>query len=89
MLDGLYLLQLFSGGDKGHPRSGMADKIGGLVGGQRGVDGNVNDSAADAGEVGDHPFRAILAQDGNAVALLQAPLAKGPGQVGDIFVILA
>ena len=67
------LVVLGAGGNDGNARAGVGKENGGLVGGERGIDGYVDGSESESGEVGYGPLPAIFAEDGDAVALADAP----------------
>ena len=56
---------------------------------KRGVKRNRNGFQQQTGEVGDGLFRAILAQDGDAVAASNSPGSEGSGSAGDFLGELA
>ena len=53
--------------------AGIVEDEGSLLGSLRGIDGNCDGSEGEGGEVGGGPLRAIFAEDGDAVALADAP----------------
>ena len=66
-------------------RLGMLQQIQTLLGGLRRVDGDVDGAQQQGGEVGDRPLRPVLAEDGDAIALANAPglqLARGSEDLG-------
>ncbi len=75
--DGVELVELLAGGNDGDAAAGIVDQHGDLFAGEGGIDGNVGGADGKGGEVGDGPLPAILADDGDAVALLRSPAEKG------------
>ncbi len=87
--DRLHFAHLFHGGNKNHACAGVFQKIERLVRSEGGVYGDIDDAAVNAGKISNHPFRAVLAQDGHAIALLESPLLQDAGQAGHVSIELA
>ena len=74
------LFVLLAGGNEDDARLGILQHEQALLAGLRGVDRDVDDPQQQAGEIGDRPLRAVLAEYDDAVALLDSPglqLARG------------
>jgi len=69
-------VELFLRGEENDAAAGIAKLSQRLLRGERGVERNGDGSEQQAGHVGDGPFGAILAEDGDAVAFANAPVTQ-------------
>ena len=79
----LELCELVAGGEDEDLGGGVAEHVADLVGGEGGVEGDVDGAEGEGGEVGDGPLPAILAEEGDAVATLDAPVEEVGGEGAD------
>jgi hypothetical protein len=68
---GLFQLALRGHGDDA--RSGIVEDVGSLVGGLGGINRDRDRAQRERGEIGNRPLRAIFAEDGDAIAVVDAP----------------
>ncbi len=78
------LAQLMLGGYENHGSAGITQSVGGLLRGQCGIDGDGDGAEQQDGEIGGGPFGTILAKDGDAVALVDAPFLQRVRGSGDV-----
>ena len=85
---GLKLVELLARGDDGDAATGVANLLGDLLAGERGIERHIGGADGQHGEVGDGPLPAILADEGDAVALFRAEAQKRRGQRTDALIDL-
>src|SRR5579859_1816966 len=82
------LFELLASGNNGDAAAGVLDESADLLAGEGGVDGHVGGADGERGEVAHGPFPAVLADEGNAVALLRTPIEQGFAERADALVHL-
>ena len=74
------LVKLHARGNDGDAAAGVANQFRDLLAGKGGIDGHIGRADGQRGKIGDHPLPAVLADEGDAVALFRAHPQKGRGQ---------
>ena len=74
------LVELLARGNDGDAAAGVAHQFRHLLTGEGGIDGHIGRTDGQGGKIGDCPLPAILADEGDAVALLCAQAQKRCGQ---------
>ena len=85
---GVKLVELLAGGDDGDAAIRVAHLFGDLLAGEGGIKRHIGGAYGQGGEIGDGPLPAILADDGDTVALLSAEAQKSGGQRADALIHL-
>ncbi len=78
--DGGDFLVLASCRDDDDAGAGVGQHSGDLLGGEGGVEGHIDGAEGEDGEIGDRPLPAIFGEDGDAVALADAPSGERGGE---------
>ncbi len=73
--DRVQLVELLASGDDGNAAAGVAHQLRDLLAGEGGVDGHIGGADGQSGKIGDRPLPAVLADEGDAVALF-APIRR-------------
>ena len=81
-------VELRSRRDEDRTGTGVGEQGENLIGEKIGIDGDVDSADGEAGEVGDGPLPAIFREDGDAIALTDAPGAECGGDSADALVDL-
>ena len=81
--DGENLLQLVVGREEDGAASGIAQRKGGLLSGERRVERDGDGSEEQGGHVRNGPLGAVFAEDGDAVAFTNSPVAQRAGDGRD------
>ncbi len=82
-LDGQHLFQLVLCGHRDDARAGVVEDEGSLIRRLRGINRNRDRAHGKRSEIGNGPFRAIFAKDGDAIALANTPGFKPASQAND------
>ena len=85
---GVQLVELLARGDDGDAAAGVANLLGDLLAGERGIDGHIGRANGQRGKIGDDPLPAVLADERDAVALFRAELEKRRSQGADALIDL-
>ena len=86
--DRVKLVELLARGNDGNAAAGVAHQFRYLLAGEGGVDGNIRGADGQSSKIGDHPLPAVLADEGDAVALFRAHPQKCRGQRPDTLIDL-
>ena len=85
---GLKLVELLARGDDGNAAIGVANLLGDLLAGERGIERHIGRADGQRGEIGDGPLPAILADESDAVAFFRAEAEQCGGQSADALIDL-
>ena len=82
------LVELQPRGDDRDAATGVANLLGNLLAGERGIERHIGRTNGQRGKIRDQPLPAIFADECDAVTLFRAELEKGGGQCADALVDL-
>jgi hypothetical protein len=89
ILNRQHLFQLTLGGHNHYARSGIVQNVCSLLRRLGGINGNSDGAQGKGREVGDRPFRAVLGENGDAIAFANSPRLEPAGYTDNVAVEFA